>query len=67
MTPAAKKLVVDKFKNSANPDLKNIAVRVQNSIGNNGVEFVKQMKQFDSLRNQNFSKTHSAIADAMGY
>ena len=67
MTPAAKKLVVDKFKNSNNPDLKNISVRVQNSIGNDGVEFVKQMKRFDSLRNQNFSETHSIIANAMGY
>ena len=67
MTPKAKELVVDKFKNSDSLDLKNIAIRVQNSIGNNGAEFVKQMKHFDSLRNQNFSKTHSVIANAMGY
>ena len=67
MTPQAKQLVFDKFKNSLDPNLKSIANRVHNSVGSNGAEFVKQMKRFDLIRNQNFAETHSAIALAMGY
>ena len=40
---------------------------IKNSQGSDGVEFVQQMQRFDRLRNQDFSKTHSDIAKAMGY
>lgn len=67
LTPAAKELVINKFKTSTNPNLQNIAQRIQRSAGSDGTEFVKQMKKFDNLRNQNFAETHLEIATAMGY
>lgn len=67
MTTAAKQLVIDKFSTSTDANLQNIAQRIKESPGSDGTEFVKQMKRFDTLRNQNFAETHSAIALAMGY
>lgn len=67
MTKSARELIVDKFRDSTNPDLQNIATRVARSAGSDGQEFVQRMRQFDSIRNQNFAQTHSAIAVAMGY
>ena len=32
-----------------------------------GQEFLKLCKHFDTLRNQNFAKSHYEIAKAMGY
>lgn len=67
MTPAARRLVVDRYHNHSHPELQKIAQRVQLSKGSDGTEFVKYMKKLDQQRNQSFSKSHNEIALAMGY
>ena len=67
LTPAAKQLVIDKFIQSEHKELQLLAVRVKTSVGNNGTEFVHQMKRFDRIRSQDFGLTHKEIAQAMGY
>jgi radical SAM protein with 4Fe4S-binding SPASM domain len=67
MTDQARDLVVDKYQNSSNTQLQALANRVKNSAGSDGKMFVKQMKWFDYIRNQNFGSTHNEIARAMGY
>lgn len=67
LTDAGKKLIVDKYINSQDENLKNIAQRVMQSVGSDGRIFVKRMKQFDSVRQEDFSKTHPEMAQAMGY
>lgn len=67
ITDSAKKLIIEKFQNSPWPEMQNILNYVKTIPGTNGVEFVKLCKHFDSIRNQNFAKTHPEIAKAMGY
>ena len=67
LTPAAKQLVIDKFIQSEHKELQLLAVRVKTSVGNDGTEFVHQMKRFDRIRSQDFGLTHKEIAQAMGY
>jgi sulfatase maturation enzyme AslB (radical SAM superfamily) len=67
MTETAKQLVIDKYGNSKSDILKNIANKIKNSPGSNGQDFIKNVKMFDQIRNQNFAETHSEIAKAMEY
>jgi radical SAM protein with 4Fe4S-binding SPASM domain len=67
LTPEAKELVINKYTNSTNPLLQQIAERVKKSNSSDGKQFVKQMKWFDYIRNQKFSNTHKEIAQAMGF
>jgi radical SAM protein with 4Fe4S-binding SPASM domain len=67
MTESARDLVINKYKDSNNPTLQAIATRIAHSSGADGVNFVRQMKRLDSIRNQDFSSTHKEIAQAMGY
>lgn len=67
MTPEAKEVVIAKFQHSRIPELQNISTRVKQSPGSNGQEFRDYMQKLDNWRNENFSLTHSEIANAMRY
>jgi sulfatase maturation enzyme AslB (radical SAM superfamily) len=66
MTVLAKQLIISKFQNSQNAQLKNIAARVQHSVGSDGQDFRAYMTKLDQWRNQNFTLSHNEIATAMG-
>lgn len=65
LTPAAKKLVWEKYHNSDNVELVKIAERVRDSVGSDGKTFIEETKKFDFRRKQNFAKHHSEIYQAM--
>lgn len=67
LTLDAKKLVIEKYQNHPNPELRSIAERVSNSPGSDGKEFIKKMQFLDQIREQNFLNSHKEIAIAMGY
>jgi MoaA/NifB/PqqE/SkfB family radical SAM enzyme len=67
LTANAKKLIVEKFQNHPWPEMKNIINHLELTPDSDGEEFSKLCKHFDRVRNQNFSISHSAIANAMGY
>jgi len=67
LTANAKKLIVEKFQNHSWPEIKNILKHIESMPDSDGEEFSKLCKHFDRLRNQNFSISHSTIANAMGY
>jgi hypothetical protein len=72
MTPAAQKLVVDRlssydFDSKHKIEIMRIVKFIENGQGSNGQEFLRKMQQTDEYRNQNFLKTHTEIAMAMGY
>lgn len=67
LTGNAKQIIVNKFKDHTWPELKNILAHIKSIPDSNGHEFTKLCRHFDSIRNQNFSISHSEIAEAMGY
>jgi sulfatase maturation enzyme AslB (radical SAM superfamily) len=67
LTHEAKKIIVDKFSNSSWPEMKRILDFIQRQPDSDGKEFTKLTQHFDSLRKENFSKTHIEIANAMEY
>lgn len=67
MTADAKQLVANKYANHPNQALANLSKRIFASPGSDGSAFVRQIKIFDRMRNQNFSNSHPEIATAMGY
>jgi len=67
LTGAAKKLIFEKFQHHTWTEIKNILTYIESIPDSDGQAFVKLCKHFDDLRNQNFSDSHTAIANAMGY
>jgi MoaA/NifB/PqqE/SkfB family radical SAM enzyme len=67
LTKNAKQIIVNKFKNYPWPEMKNILDYIKSIPDSDGQEFIKLCQHFDSIRNQNFSSSHSEIAEAMGY
>lgn len=73
MTPAAQELVLTKLKTTFwktakySQEIDNVIKFIQNGQGSDGSEFLRQMKQTDAYRKQNFMDTHPEIAKAMGY
>ena len=67
LTATAKKLIVEKFQHHPWLEMKNILKHIESMPDSDGEEFLKLCKHFDRLRNQNFSISHSTIANAMGY
>jgi hypothetical protein len=67
MPQPAQDLVVAKYQASGIESLRKLAERIRISPGSNGQEFIKNVARLDSVRSQNFSKTHPEIATAMGY
>lgn len=67
LTNKAKNLVIEKYNNTAHPELLPIVQQVLSIDGSDGQLFVTEMKKFDHRRTQNFLLTHQAIAEAMGF
>ena len=73
MTPAARKLVLNKLKtkfwttDKYQQEIDNVIKFIELGPGSDGAEFLRQMKQTDAYRKQNFADTHPEIAKAMGY
>lgn len=67
LTSHAKQAIVNKFKDHPWPEMKNILDHIRFIPDSDGQEFIKLCQHFDSIRNQNFSISHSEIAEAMGY
>ena len=73
MTPVAKELVLNKLKthfwksDKYQQEINNIINFIENGLGSDGSEFMRQMKRTDTYRKQNFMDTHPEIAKAMGY
>jgi MoaA/NifB/PqqE/SkfB family radical SAM enzyme len=67
LTHNAKKLIVQKLQGHSWPELKNILTYIKSVPDSDGVEFIKLCNHFDSIRNQDFTKSHPEIAEAMGY
>lgn len=67
LTADAKTAIIDKHKNSSWPEMQNILKALQQIPDSDGKAFQKLTKHFDTVRNENFSKTHPEIAKVMGY
>jgi len=67
LTREAKELVIKKFKNHPWNELQNIIKIIQELPDSDGQEFQSNTKWFDWVREENFSKSHHEIAEAMGY
>jgi hypothetical protein len=67
LTGPAKQAIVNKFKDHPWPEMKSILEHIRSIPDSDGQEFIKLCQHFDSIRNQNFSISHSEIAEAMGY
>ena len=67
LTADAKKLIFKKFQHHTWPEIKNIISYINAMPDSDGRAFLELCKHFDTLRNQNFAKSHSEIAKAMGY
>jgi MoaA/NifB/PqqE/SkfB family radical SAM enzyme len=67
LTPAAKNLILEKYKNNNHPHIQTVVNTVVHSPGSDGKEFVKMTGHTDLVRSQNFYESHYEIAAAMGY
>ena len=67
LTADAKKLITEKFQHHTWPEMQSILHYITSIPDSDGQEFAKLCQHFDNLRNQNFSDSHAAIANAMGY
>jgi len=67
LTAEAKKLIFKKFQHHPWEEMTNILKYINSIPDSDGEEFLKLCRHFDSLRNQNFADSHTAIANAMGY
>jgi MoaA/NifB/PqqE/SkfB family radical SAM enzyme len=73
MTPQAQELVLNKLKttfwtkDTYQREIDSVIKFIENGSVSDGVDFVKNMKQTDAYRRQNFRDTHPEIAQAMGH
>ncbi len=67
LTREAKDLVIKKFKDHPWSEMQHIIKVIQEIPDNNGEEFRNKIKWFDEVRKEDFSESHSEIANAMGY
>ena len=67
LTADAKQLIFEKFQHHPWPEIKNIISYINAVPNSDGRAFLELCKYFDTLRNQNFAKSHFEIAKAMGY
>jgi MoaA/NifB/PqqE/SkfB family radical SAM enzyme len=73
MTPEARELVLNKLKtkfwttSKHQEEIDRVIKFIELGPGSDGAEFLRQMKQTDAYRKQNFADTHLGIAGAMGY
>ena len=66
MTAAAQQLIINKYQDHAWPEMKNILSMIKRSTATDGKKFVQLTAHFDTIRNQSFQDSHTAIANAMG-
>jgi MoaA/NifB/PqqE/SkfB family radical SAM enzyme len=73
MTLDANSIVIEKLKSVDwkskyyAKEIQQVINFIENGSGSDGSEFLMKMKRTDEFRNEDFSKTHSEIARAMGY
>jgi radical SAM protein with 4Fe4S-binding SPASM domain len=67
LTKHAKEVITKKYQNHSWPEMKNILATIESTPDNNGINFINKTQYFDSIRKENFSKSHPEIANAMGY
>lgn len=67
LTQEAKRLILDKYRNSHWPELREIVESIESMPANTNNGFCKKTQWFDTIRGENFSETHPEIAKAMGY
>ena len=72
MIPEAKSAVIEhlqagKFNDRHRPAIDRIIQFIKNGETKNGQRFREEMKQMDSIRNENFAETHPEIAKLMNY
>jgi MoaA/NifB/PqqE/SkfB family radical SAM enzyme len=67
LTPQAKIMIIDKFKNHPWHEMQNIIKIIQELPDSNGQDFRDKIGWFDQIREENFSDSHNEIANAMGY
>lgn len=67
LTKHAKEIITKKYQNHSWPEMKHILATIESTPNNNGINFINKIQYFDSIRKENFSKSHSEIANAMGY
>lgn len=67
LTAGAKEHIIKKYENSTKPFANLLLNIVKNAPIVDGVDFCKKIQYFDKIRNEDFSKTHSEIANLMGY
>ena len=67
LTKDAKVLITNKFKNSTDQELQSIIKTINSYQDSTGEEFITLTRYYDTIRDENFSKSHPEIALAMGY
>jgi sulfatase maturation enzyme AslB (radical SAM superfamily) len=65
-TETTKQCVISKYLSHREPELHKIAVRMQNSPGSDGRDFLNHCQKLDDRRSQSFPHTHAEIYRAMG-
>lgn len=67
LTKEAKDMIIEKHSTSQWPEMKNILDYIKSMPTSDGVAFCNMTRYFDNIRNENFSETHTEIANAMHY
>jgi sulfatase maturation enzyme AslB (radical SAM superfamily) len=67
LTKQAQDLIIKKFHNHPWTEMQNVVKLLKSSPPGNSQLFVEKIKWFDSIRQENFAKSHPEIAQAMGY
>jgi radical SAM protein with 4Fe4S-binding SPASM domain len=67
LTSQAKSMIVEKFKDHPWSEMQQIIKIIQTLPDNDGKDFQAKIEFFDRVREENFSKSHPEIANAMGY
>jgi radical SAM protein with 4Fe4S-binding SPASM domain len=67
LTKEAQQLIFDKFQNHPEIEIQNMLALISSAQPTENKAFVKRIKWFDSVRQENFADSHPEIANAMGY
>ena len=67
LTANAQQIIINKFQNHPWEEIQNVLEFIRSSPPGTGKKFLDQIKWFDSIRQENFSKSHFEIAEAMEY
>lgn len=65
VTDAVKQIIHDKYADHPVKELQKISLRIQNSIGSDGTQFIDYINMLDLRRDQDFARTHKEIYQAM--